>query len=254
MENNDSRPLNREDEVFSELKQIRKILSAIIGTSDLNEKEKFSQEAITKAAKEFQKMQIERGEWVGGYDIRKVIKHSTYNSPKLLIDQFQFKNYFKRGNKYYFNKSDLVELNKELIKRNIHLEKYEELLQDKEKFQKYIQSISAKKLDKTIKRYKIPKELENVYSVPYSLPIEQQIRDEIKTLLGEYKKFDLSTYVDLYERKTYSMFKYQYEFDRYLKPELKKLCKDWCFKFNYANNALMRILELKKGSLQKDHI
>ena len=29
-------------------------------------------------------------------------------------------------------------------------------------------------------------------------------------------------------------------------PSLEyNICKDWCFKFNYANNALKRILELK---------
>ncbi len=37
-----------------------------------------------------------------------------------------------------------------------------------------------------------------------------------------------------------------YHFDRYLEPKLKKYCKDWCFKFNYANDALKKIMELKK--------
>ena len=63
--------------------------------------------------------------------------------------------------------------------------------------------------------------------------------------MEEYKKFDLSEYIDLYEGKTHALFKYDYSFDRYLKPELKKFCKDWSFKFNYANTALRRILELK---------
>ncbi|MCX6225965.1 MAG: hypothetical protein NTV01_14635 [Bacteroidia bacterium] len=58
-------------------------------------------------------------------------------------------------------------------------------------------------------------------------------------------KFALSEYIDLYERKTHALFKFDYSFDRYLKPELKKYCKDWTFKFNYANHALKRILELK---------
>jgi hypothetical protein len=46
----------------------------------------------------------------------------------------------------------------------------------------------------------------------------------------EYKKFDLSEYIDLYDGKTHALFKYDYSFDRYLKPELKKFCKDWSFK------------------------
>jgi len=64
--------------------------------------------------------------------------------------------------------------------------------------------------------------------------------------LEAYRKYDLSQYIDLYEGETYALFKYDYSFDRYLKPELKKFCKDWCFKFNYANTALKRIIELKE--------
>ncbi|TSA28081.1 MAG: hypothetical protein D4R67_04760 [Bacteroidetes bacterium] len=63
--------------------------------------------------------------------------------------------------------------------------------------------------------------------------------------MAEFKKFDLSEYIDLYKQKTYALFKYDYSFDRYVKPEVKKFCKDWCFKFNFANNALKKILELK---------
>jgi len=51
-----------EEKALKDLKQIRKLLSELIGTSDLPEKEKFSKAAITKAAKEFRKMAIERGE------------------------------------------------------------------------------------------------------------------------------------------------------------------------------------------------
>lgn len=36
--------------------------------------------------------------------------------------------------------------------------------------------------------------------------------NEIETLLEEYKKFDLSEYIDLYENMTYSIFKYNYTF------------------------------------------
>ena len=140
MENTDrdNPVLKGEDRVHKELKQIRKLLSDLIGTNDLPVKEKFSKEAISKAAKEFRKMQIARKEWIESYEIRSVIKHANYNSGKILIEQFQFKNYFKRGSTFYFKKKDLVELGKELKKKNINLEKYDELLQDKEKFQKYI--------------------------------------------------------------------------------------------------------------------
>ncbi|MEX0981368.1 MAG: hypothetical protein WD577_11060 [Bacteroidales bacterium] len=237
--------LNREDMIFAELKQLRKLLSNLIGTQDLPAKEKFSREAISKAAKEFRNLQIARKEWIESYEIKSVIKHANYNSGKILIEQFQFKNYFKRGSTYYFKKKDLIDLAKELRKKNINLEKYDELLRDKEKFQKYLDSILQKPGAKSRKRYKISEGLENIFSVPYTLQIEDQIRDEINVLMEEYNKFNLSEYVDLYEQRSYSLFKYQYNFDRYLKPELKKYCKDWCFKFNYAQAALKRIIELK---------
>jgi hypothetical protein len=62
--------------------------------------------------------------------------------------------------------------------------------------------------------------------------------------MEEYEKFDLSEYISLYDGKTYAMFKYEYVFDRYLDPKLKKYCKDWSFKFNYANKALNKIIKI----------
>ena len=170
---------------------------------------------------------------------------NPWHSGKIIIEKFEFTNYFKRGKTYYFNKKDLVTLNKELKERNINLEKYCELLDDHEKFRKYIDSILIPKGKKTRKHFKIPEGLRDIFSKPYSAPTEELVRNEIKTLKEEYEKYDLSEYIDLFEGKTYALFKYDYNFDRYLKPELKKFCKDWCFKFNYANTALKKILELK---------
>lgn len=247
MENIDieSSNLTNEDKITKELKQIRKLLSALIGTSDLPAKEKFSKEAVSKASKEFKKLQIARNEWVDNYDISSIIKHSNHKSGKILIEQFQFKNYFKRGNITFFKKKDLIDLDKELKKRKINLEKYDELLRDKQKFEKYVESILVGKGSKKRRRFKIPEGLEDIFSKPYSPPLEGLVRDEIESLMEEYEKFDLSEYVDLFERKTYALFKYNYSFDRYIKPELKKFCKGWSLKFNYANTALKRIIELK---------
>ena len=235
-----------EDKILTELKQIRRLLSEIVGTTDLPASQKFSKEAISKAANEFRKLSIERGNWISSHDIRKVIKHAHWNSDKIIIDKFQFTNYFKRGNTYYFNRKDLIELDKELKRRKINLEKYHELVNDQEKFQKYIRGILLPKGKKTRNHFKIPESLRDIFSTPYSAPTEELVRNEINTLMEEYKKFALSEYIDLFEGKTYALFKYDYSFDRYLKPELKKFCKDWSFKFNYANTALKRIKELKE--------
>ncbi|MBE0654596.1 MAG: hypothetical protein IH594_12400 [Bacteroidales bacterium] len=236
-----------EEKIYAELKLIRKILSEIVGTSDLPESQKFSKEAIAKAAMEFRKLSIERSKWIQSYEIHKIIKHAPYSGAgKVIIEKFGFTNYFKHGRTLYFNKKDLIELNKELKARNINLKTYCELLEDKEKFQKIVNSIIFPKGKKTRQHFKIPETLRDIFSTPYSAPTEELVRNEIDILMEEYKKFALSEYIDLYEVKTYAMFKYDYSFDRYLKPELKKFCKDWSFKFNYANNALKRIMELKK--------
>jgi hypothetical protein len=235
-----------EEKILAEIKQMRKLLSELVGTTDLPSSQKFSKESISKAAKEFRKLSIERGKWIPSHDISKVIKHAHWNSDRIIIDKFQFTNYFKRGNKYYFNRKDLIELDKELKRRKINLEKYYELVKDQEKFQKYIKGILLPKGKKTRTHFKIPENLRDIFSTPYSAPTEELVRNEINTLMEEYKKFALSEYIDLFESKTYALFKYDYSFDRYLKPELKKFCKDWSFKFNYANTALKRILELKE--------
>lgn len=234
-----------ENKIFTEIKQIRRLLSELVGTTDLPVSQKFSKEAISKAAKEFRKLSIERGQWIPSDEIRRIIKHADWNSGKIIIEKFEFTNYFKRGSTNYFNRKDLLELNKELKKRNINLKKYGELINDKDKFQKYINGILIPKSSKTRKHFKIPDGLQDIFSKPYSAPTEELVRKEIEVLMEEYKKFDLSEYIDLFYGKTYAMFKYDYSFDRYLKPDLKKFCKDWCFKFNYANTALKRIMELK---------
>lgn len=235
-----------EDKILEEIKQIRKLLSELVGTSDLPVSERFSKDAVAKAAREFQKLSIQRGEWISSHDIDSVIRHAPFRAGYLIIEKFGFTNYFSRGKQLYFNKKDLVALNKELKQRNINLAKYSELLADKEKFENLLKRINLPKGTKTKKHFKIPEGLQDINSKPYSAPNEELVRAEIQTLTETYIKFNLSEYVDLFDKKTHALFKMDYWFDRYLKPDLKKFCKDWIFKFNYANYALKRILELKE--------
>jgi hypothetical protein len=245
MEDNENTRLSREDKILSELKQLKRLFTVMLGTEDRPANEKFSKVAIIKASSEFKKMQAVRGEWVSSGDVDKVIKHAPYNPAKMLIEEFQFKNYFKRGSTYYFKRKDLIDLNKELKKRNINLETYSNLLQDKEKFQKYIHSISRPEGSKKRRRFKIPEGLESIFSEPYSPPNEDLVRNEIEALWEEYDKFNLSEYIDLYYKRTHAVFKYIYHWDRYIEPKIKKQSKQWCEKFNYAQTALKKIIELK---------
>lgn len=235
-----------EEKILKELKQIRVLLAELTGTSDLPASDRFSKEAVAKAAKEYRTLAIQRGEWIQSSDIHKVIRNAPWNCSKIIIEKFGFTNYFKRGNSFYFNRKDLLALGKELKDRKIDLKKYVELVEDQEKFMKYLAGIILPKGTKTKKHFKIPESLRDIFSTPYSPPTEQLVRDEIQVLMEEYQKFHLSEYIDLYHDRNYGLFKYDYHFDRYIKPEVKKFCKDWVFKFNYANEALKRILELKQ--------
>jgi hypothetical protein len=208
-------------------------------------REKFSKEAISRAAKEFQKMAIERKEWVTGDEIQKVIKHADWRSDWIIIGTFGFTNYFKKGHSFYLNRKDLVALGKELKARNINLKVYQNLLEDQEKFEKLVKGTDLKKESK-YKRYKIPEELRDINYGPFSPEIEEKAKKEIANLMEEFKKFDLSEYIDIHYKKTHAYYRYEYFVDRYVKPEVHKYCKDWCFRFNYANYALERILEIKK--------
>ena len=61
-------------EILSEIKELRALLSTLIGTSDLPQEVRFSKEALYKAAKEFQKISIEWGEWITDHEINKYLK------------------------------------------------------------------------------------------------------------------------------------------------------------------------------------
>ncbi len=53
-----------EDKMLAEIKQIRRLLSELVGTTDLPSSQKYSKYAISKAAKELRKLSIERENWI----------------------------------------------------------------------------------------------------------------------------------------------------------------------------------------------
>jgi len=230
-----------EAEVLKEIKEIRKSLAKIIGTSELPTRQQFSKESLDKAAKEFQTLSIKRGEWITDGDISHIIKKAPYHSGKFIIEYFGFTSYFIRHKSLYFNRKSIVALNRELRIRNIDLGKYMELMRDKEKFNKHIEK-AYEGSKKKGSHFKLPDELKDINPTPYSPPMEE-INNHIVSLRAEFEKFKLSDYINLYYNETYAMFKHEYFFDRYLKPDLKKQCKKWCNDFNHANYALKKANE-----------
>jgi hypothetical protein len=228
-----------EAQILKEIQDIRKSLAKIIGTSELPTREQFSKESLDTAADEFKKLSIQRGEWITDSQISDIIKKAPYYSGKFIIEQFGFTNYFIKGKSLYFNRKSIVALNKELRIRNINLAKYIELFRNQEKFKKYVEKANKGGSRKGI-QFQLPEGLKDVNPSPYPSPNEE-IKAHLLYLKTEFEKFKLSDYIELYSDETYAMFKHEYYWDRYLKPDLKKQCVKWCNDFNHANYALKKI-------------
>ncbi len=228
--------------ILKEIQDIRKLLAKIIGTSELPVKQQFSKDSLDKAAKDFRSLSIQRGEWITDGEISDIIKKAPFYSGKFIIENFGFTNYFIKGKSLYFNRKSIVALNKELKIRNVNLGKYMELLRNQEKFKKYIEKANQGGKKKG-SHFQLPESVKDVNPTSYPPPLKE-INDHLALLKAEFEKYKLSDYIDLYYNDTYAMFKREYYFDRYLKPDLKKQCSKWCNDFNHANYALKKVEEL----------
>ncbi|MBL7694837.1 MAG: hypothetical protein JNK91_08320 [Ferruginibacter sp.] len=227
-----------EKQILQELKDLNLALAKVVGTADLPSEKRFSIEALNKAAKEFQKFSVERGEWVSDSDISKYLKKANYWSGKFIRLEFGFTNFFKRGQTYFYNKKDLIELNKELTARNIDLGRYMEFKEDQEKFKKYVAAATdVTQVNNKKKKYKIPEYLKDIATSSAKTPDSEIIKEDINRLKEEFFGENISDYVDIY-KDSHAMLKQIYWFKKYLAPGLKKRCKKWCEDFNYANHAL----------------
>lgn len=233
-------------QILTELRELRFALSKIAGTSDLPEEEQFSITALDRAANEFKKMQIARGEWVPENEISKYVKNASWTSGSFIRNELHFSNYFKQGRSYYYNKSDLIALSKELKDRNVNLSRYIEYLGSKAAFKKKI--IEAAKNKKANKRrpYELPHELSNITTTEPPLPSVDLVKADLKSLEDEFFKSELGQYIDIYQG-SYAMMKNDYMFMKYRNKELGSKCRKWCDNFNYANNALKALTKKRSN-------
>ena len=233
-------------EILSEIKELRTALTQVLGISDLPPDQQFLKEALNKAAKEFQKLNIERGQWVADHSVGKYIKNAGYRAGAFIRQEFGFSNYFKRGQTYYYNKKDLISLGKELKERNVDLGRYMEFIEDRTKFKKYVSEAAQNNKGKLKnKSYKLPADVNNITTSPPPMPEVNVIREDIKRLKEEFFQYKLSDYIDIY-KDNYAMTKFIYHFEKYLEPGLKRRCKKWCDDFNYANHALEEVTKKKE--------
>jgi hypothetical protein len=231
--------------IWAELKEIRRLLARLVGTADLLPEEQFSVEALDRAAKEFQKLSMERGEWIADQDIDKIIKKAPYRAGKFIISEFKFSNYFRKGHTYYFKKKDLAALAEELKKRNIDLKRYMELKESQQAFEKDMALILQNKAGKKAKAYHLPPYLSNITTTPPKLPPVELVREDLKNLKAEFFEHKLSEYIDIY-KDNYAMLKSMYYYQRYIDPAIRRRCQRWCDNFRIANKVLEEITKKKE--------
>lgn len=241
-ENRRDSQMEKQEQILNEIKELKSIIAKLVGLSGQSTDKPFSTEALEKAAKLYQKLSIERGDWVNSHDINKHIKSASYNPGNFIIKELEFSNYFKRGSTYYFNKQDLISLAKELKERNIDLGRYEELKADQEKFKKYLENANKNKKGK--KAFKIEKNIKDIISEPAKLPPVEDLKAELKNLREEYLKYKLAEYIDVY-RDSYAMSKHLYYIQKYIDPDVKKRINRWVTDFNKVNHLLTE-LKVKK--------
>lgn len=229
-----------QNKILQELDEIKSLLAKLTGTADLSPTERFSIEALDKAAKEFQDLSIKREEWIHEHDLGKYLKNSPYNyAGKFIRENFGFINYFKRGKTHYYNKKDLIDLSKELVARNVNLKRYCELLEDKAKFEKNLSDAELNTKSKK-KKFQLPSNAKDVTTSKPPAPTPDVIREELKALKEEFFQYNLTEYIDIYGNN-HAMVKFEYHYQKYIKPELRRRSQKWCENFNYANTALAMV-------------
>lgn len=226
-------------QILAELKELRVIVSKLIGSSDLPEEEQFSIEKINRAAKEFRKLFISREDWVSESDLYKYLKGTHYGAGKFIRKEFGFSNYFVQGNTHYYNRTDILNLAKALKERNVSLGKYIELRTSQDSFKKYLAAAAInKKASKKKFPYNLPDDLENITASESPKPSIELIETDLRNLEAEFFEYKLADYIDIF-KNSYAMVKFEYSFSKYYPSEVKQRSKKWCERYNYANHALV---------------
>jgi len=231
------------EKISKDITELKNMFSTLIGTTGLPMKERFSSDALGKAAKEFKKLFSQREEWIDEHGLDKYFKGLPYGGGKFIREELKFTHYFIYGKSYYYNRTAIRELAAALKERNVDLKRYIELLQDKEKFLKKLETETKKK--KKTHPFSLPGSLKDINTTNPPRPDPQVIKDDLKRLNEEFFREKLTEYVDIYQGN-YAMVKFEYHFNRYTKPEIRSRAKKWCEQFNYANTALEKLGQPKQ--------
>ena len=227
-----------EKQILDELKELRLVMAKLVGSSELPVKEQFSIEQVEKAAKEFKGLLEKRGDWISESDLYKYFNGAPYGTGKFILEEFRFSNYYKKGQTHYFNRKDIQALAKVLKDRNVNLGKYMVLRADQENFKKKIAAAALnERASKKKLSYFLPNDLHDIPASESPKPDVTLIKEDLINLESEFFECKLAEYIDIY-KNSYAIVKFEYSFSKYYPAEVKRRCKSWCERFNYANHAL----------------
>jgi len=233
--------------ILTEISDIKKILSVLIGSSHIPEPQKFSKVTLDKAAKLFIKLKLVQDQWINSYDLNKYFKGCyRYEVGKFLREEFGFINYYSKGKAFFYNKQDIINLAQELKPRDVDLATFMELRRGQQQLEEKLNNLAVKNRDARVKgkqkkSYKIPDDLMNIKLSDYKLPDVSVVELDIKNLMDEFKKGGYKNYIDIYHDSAF--IKYDDNIREYLTGAKGARYRSWCRRFGKARYALKIIKE-----------
>jgi hypothetical protein len=236
-----------EEQILSEIIEVKKILSRLVGTSDLPKSKQFSTQALNRAAKEFKKLIKTENEWVKQYDLHTYFPDCGDGLGKFIREVFGFSNYFTQGAAIFYSRRDIVALSDELKSRNIELATYIKLRRGEAQLHKGIQTAALRKKAKGKKKsYKLEDCLNNIKISDYNFPERVVIQQEIKKLMQQFETNKLGLYINVFD--DFAMSKHGSRMKDYVPEKARKMSRTWCNSFNAAHYALKLIAEHEQQS------
>ena len=228
-------------QILEELRLLKKAVAQLAGTSDLPEDTQLDASALDKAAKQFQKLQTERDQWVSGSDIGKFIKGGGWWNHKILQEQLGFTAFIKIGRDFYYEREQLKLLRDELKARNVQFEQFEKLLRSEKEFQNGYRKLKEQvRTGKTKKFFVVPDWLRDISTTPVKLPEREAVQADIDQLQQEFNDGKYQEYIDVH-KGTHAMLKFIYPYEKYLEQGLRRKLSHWCDRFNTASKVLNEI-------------
>jgi hypothetical protein len=239
------------DNIIETLNEIKHILSRLVGTTQLSKEMQFSEHALDKAAKEFKKLRREDNTWVSEYDIRKYIKTAPYNNTGAFIrEEFGFTNFYMKGRSRFYYRKDLINLARELKKRNIDLTRYMQLKAEKVRMEGQPDKYLLRK-QKKIKPYgyRIPVGIQNITALPVKKSTLKELRELQETLKQEYQNDNLTEHIEIHSEKFATAHNHFYYG---MNDEIRKKVKRWIRKYNSTGYEIeAREQENRKAAKRK---